>query len=254
MSENVSEIKGDLKEFNHEDFQDIQGLSKSSDELSEIKHTYSKTNDKYYDKFNRENFINKFKNNHTWCSLFCDLDHFQKINKQYTCEVGNQILIELENLIKKNCIFDKDELEIYEEFERYGGFERYGEKFIIFLIDIDLDLAHEIAEKIRSSVETHRINFNEIKPQSITLSIGVSGMNSSVKSYKDLLNHAEEACKTAKEYGRNQVVIWENEQISIRMYINYSDLYLKIYDNTYSFVYKPNDRKGSMYFFHSVIF
>ncbi|CAG8781241.1 31110_t:CDS:2, partial [Gigaspora margarita] len=76
-------------------------------------------------------------------------------------EAGNTVLIELENLIKKKCIFAKDEVEKYEEFERYGGFERYGEKFIIFLIDIDLDIAHKIAEKIRSSVETHLINFYE---------------------------------------------------------------------------------------------
>ncbi|CAG8523508.1 5638_t:CDS:2 [Dentiscutata heterogama] len=219
-NEFVSEIKeGDLEEFNDENFQDIQGLSDISDELSDNKGTHLKTDDKYYNILNREIFINKFKKTKNWCSLFCDLDHFQKINKQYSCETGDHVLEELSNLIKNNHISDKD------EFDKCGG------KFIIFLIDINLDLAHEIAEEIRSSVETYPFIFNEENLPSITLSIGVSGMNSSVNSCKDLLNHAVEACKTAKEYGRNRVVIWENEQISIN-----------IDDSTVQFLYESAEK------------
>ncbi|CAG8446446.1 16013_t:CDS:2, partial [Dentiscutata heterogama] len=71
-----------------------------------------------------------------------------------------------------------------------------------------LQSAYEIAKEIRSA---YLFNFKEKKLQSITLSIGVSAVNSSVKASNDLLIHAKEACIKAKEYDHNQVVIWENE-------------------------------------------
>ncbi|CAG8562524.1 11031_t:CDS:2, partial [Dentiscutata erythropus] len=41
--------------------------------------------------------------------------------------------------------------------------------------------------------------------------IGVSEMNSSVKTCNNLLLHADNVLKKAKEYGCNQVIIWSNE-------------------------------------------
>ncbi|RIB20791.1 hypothetical protein C2G38_2178367 [Gigaspora rosea] len=73
----------------------------------------------------------------------------------------------------------------------------------ILLYDTNVKSAYEIAEKIRASVEAHSFVFNEKKLQ-VTLSIGVSGMNSSVEISTNLLNHAEEACRKAKKCGRNR--------------------------------------------------
>ncbi|CAG8778804.1 4457_t:CDS:1, partial [Cetraspora pellucida] len=71
-------------------------------------------------------------------------------------------------------------------------------------------MASEIAEEIRVSVEAHSFTYRE-KKLPVTLSIGVTGMDPSVETYNNLLNHADEASKKAKEYGRNKVEIWENE-------------------------------------------
>ncbi|CAG8536656.1 22870_t:CDS:2 [Cetraspora pellucida] len=136
--------------------------------------------------------------------LFCDLDHFGKINKNYGYEAGDYILIELSKFIQNKYIRDKD------IFSRYSG-----EEFTILLINTNIKLAYNIAKEIRSSIETYPFIFKGKRLPSITLSIGVSEVNSSVKKSEDLLNHAEEACRKAKEYGRNRVIIWENEQISI---------------------------------------
>ncbi|CAG8572898.1 4091_t:CDS:2 [Cetraspora pellucida] len=135
--------------------------------------------------------------------LTCDLDYFGKINKNYGHEAGDYVLIELSKLIQNKYGYKNI-------FTRYGG-----EKFAILLINTNLESAYVTAKEIRSSIETNPFTFKDKNLPSITFSIGVSGVNSLVKKPKDLLNHAEEACKKAREYGRNRVIIWENEQISI---------------------------------------
>ncbi|RIB20799.1 kinase-like domain-containing protein [Gigaspora rosea] len=157
----------------------------------------------YNAEYLQNNLANEFENSQNWCLLFCDFDNFKKINENYSRAAGDHVLAEFSKLIQNKYIYDKD------IFARYGD-----DKFIILLIDAKLALAYEIAQEIRPSVDTYQFNHNEIKLQSITLSIGVSGMNSSVKNFNDLLDHAKKACKNAKEYGRNQIVIWENEPMT----------------------------------------
>ncbi|RIB15430.1 nucleotide cyclase [Gigaspora rosea] len=137
--------------------------------------------------------------------MVCDSDYFGKINKNNGHEARDYILVELSKLIQNECR-DKNVFARYE-----------GEKFAILLINTNLKLAYGVAEKIRSSIETYQFIVNDEILPTITFRIGISEVNSSVKKSKDLLNHAEEACRKAKEYGRNRIVMWENEQISTRM-------------------------------------
>ncbi|KAF0465727.1 GGDEF domain-containing protein [Gigaspora margarita] len=159
----------------------------------------------YNNEYFHESLKKEFnKNKKELCVLFFDLDFFGKINKQYSHDAGNYVLKELSKLIQNGYVRDND------IFARYGG-----EEFTVLLNNSVLKTAYETAKKIRSSVEAYPFIY-EGKNLKITLSMGVSGMNSSVKEFEDLLNHAEEACRKAKEYGRNRVIIWENEQISIK--------------------------------------
>ncbi|CAG8509992.1 13233_t:CDS:2, partial [Cetraspora pellucida] len=165
----------------------------------------------YNNKYLMKSLNEEFENNKNSQSkqelsvLFCDLDHFGKVNKEHGHEAGDNVLIKFSELIQNEYVRDNV------IFSRYGG-----EEFTILLIDTNLESACKIAKEIRTSVEQYQFKYNEDKLLSITLSIGVSGMNSSIKKSKDLLYHAEEACRIAKKYGRNRVVIWENEQVSIR--------------------------------------
>ncbi|KAF0488995.1 kinase-like protein [Gigaspora margarita] len=187
----------DIIKMGHSTFQYLStGNPNLIDQLTQV----------YNTEYLQNHIGNEFENSKNWCLLFCDFDHFKKVNEKYSHEAGNHVLVEFSKLIQNKYIYDKD------IFARYGD-----DKFIILLIDAKLTLAYEIAKEIRPSVGAYPFTHNEINLQSITLSIGVSGMNSSVKNFKDLLNHAEEACKKAKEYGRNQIVIWENEQISTQI-------------------------------------
>ncbi|RIB20796.1 hypothetical protein C2G38_2079900 [Gigaspora rosea] len=166
----------------------------------------------------RKSLENEFKNSKklSLSLLFFDLDQFETTN-EYTNEAANYVLMELSKLIQNKYVRDKD------TFARYGD----ANEFAILLIDTNVESAYEIANEIRCFVETYPFIFEEKKLPSITLNIGISEVNSSVKSSKDLLNHAKEACKRAKEYGRNQIVIWENDQISIqKVYLGFLNFFL----------------------------
>ncbi|CAG8706131.1 9364_t:CDS:2, partial [Cetraspora pellucida] len=128
--------------------------------------------------------------------LFFDLDHFKSINDQNNHIVGNYVLKELAILIQNNHVRSVD------IFARYGG-----DEFTILLKGTNISSASKIAEEIRSSVETHLFIYKKTELR-VTLSIGVSEMNSSVDTCGELLLQANKASKKAKEYGRNRVIRW----------------------------------------------
>ncbi|CAG8733302.1 3752_t:CDS:2, partial [Dentiscutata heterogama] len=182
----------------HSEFQYLP-IGEYKSRIDEPLSIYNKT---YFSKKLENVFKNSRKNKRDLSLLFFDLDHFKSINDQNDHSTGDYALKELANLIQKNHVRSED------IFARYGG-----DEFTILLKDADINLASKIAEEIRASVEGHPFIYNETQ-LSVTLSIGVSEMNSSVKTFDELLLYADNALKKAKEY-RNRVVIWNNELNSI---------------------------------------
>ncbi|CAG8519441.1 444_t:CDS:2, partial [Racocetra fulgida] len=148
----------------------------------------------YNNAYFRKSLENEFKNSQNLSLLFYNLDNLREINEQYSHEAGDYVLIELVKLIQNKYVRDKN------------IFARYNEdEFTILLIDTNIESADEVAKEIQSAVETNPFIFKEKKLPPITLSIGVSGVNSLVESSKDLLNHAEEACRKAKHYAHKKL-------------------------------------------------
>ncbi|CAG8602086.1 26385_t:CDS:2, partial [Dentiscutata erythropus] len=121
-------------------------------------------NTAYLRKSLENEFKNAKENKQNLSLLFFDLDHFGNINKNYSHEAGDYVLKESSKLIQNEYVRVED------IFARYGG-----EEFTILLNDTNKKLP-------------------------VTLSIGVSVMNSSVEASTDLLNHGEKACQKAKKW------------------------------------------------------
>ncbi|CAG8637061.1 8445_t:CDS:2 [Dentiscutata erythropus] len=190
--------KDDVISMGHSEFQYLP-IGEYKNRIDEPLLIYNKT---YFSKKLENVFKNSKENKRDLSLLFFDLDHFKSINDQNDHLTGDYALKELANLIQKNHVRSED------IFARYGG-----DEFTILLKDADINLASKIAEEIRASVEGHPFIYNETQ-LSVTLSIGVSEMNSSVKTFDELLLYADNASKKAKEY-RNRVVIWNNGLNSI---------------------------------------
>ena len=133
---------------------------------------------------------------HTDFSLvFFDLDHFKKINDTYGHEAGDYVLKELTNLVRGGYLRPKD------VFARYGG-----EEFVVLLGNTNAQQAATLAENMRAAVETHAFIY-EGKRLPITTSIGVAELRSDVESAHTLIKVADKALYSAKEGGRNRVVV-----------------------------------------------
>ena len=138
--------------------------------------------------------------------LFIDVDFFKNVNDRYGHQVGDAVLIRLVTLMS-------DQVRSSDIVARYGG-----EEFAIILPDTGLQVAHEVAERIRSSVEQQTLIFDE-RTLTITVSIGMASLSQikyhAISQNKELpenleqliLEKADEALYQAKQTGRNQVVI-----------------------------------------------
>jgi len=124
----------------------------------------------------------------TFSFMMIDIDFFKVVNDTYGHLVGDDVLVQMSNLIK-NHIRESD------VFARWGG-----EEFVLLLPHVGMEKAEVIANHLRAKIEVEY--FPEIN--NITCSFGVT-------SYKDgdcvdsITKRADIALYEAKEGGRNTV-------------------------------------------------
>ena len=167
-------------------------------------------NRRYFDERLKHEIDRSVRNKTDLVCLFIDIDFFKKINDNYGHQVGDIVLIKLVTLMR-------DQVRSSDIVARYGG-----EEFAIILPDTGIQLAHEVAERIRSEVENQKLEIND-HTLGITVSIGLASL-SQIRHQegiqqkdqpqkitdsldKILLGKADEALYQAKQTGRNQVVI-----------------------------------------------
>ena len=125
--------------------------------------------------------------------MMVDIDHFKLINDNHGHSVGDKVLQEVATCLQNNCR-EQDMV------CRYGG-----EEFSILLPNTSMDVAAEVAEGLRKSLE--QLQLDQV---AITTSVGVSDMTQSPESPLDMLEQADDCLYVAKRNGRNQVVRHDN--------------------------------------------
>jgi diguanylate cyclase (GGDEF)-like protein len=120
--------------------------------------------------------------------ILIDIDNFKAINDTYGHQVGDDVIIQVANIIQRN-------IRGTDVGARWGG-----EELAIYLPNIPLHAGVYIAERLVKTVE------ESSKPQ-ITISCGVSYWNKDKKdSVKYLFKRADEALYLAKRTGKNKVI------------------------------------------------
>lgn len=122
-----------------------------------------------------------------------DLDHFKEINDQHGHNVGDQVLIEIAQLIGTS-------IREVDEFCRWGG-----EEFMVLLTQTSLKDCVGWAERLRKEIEAYTVNY-EGKAIQVTCSIGVISENYEKIEINKLLKEVDHVLYKAKESGRNIVV------------------------------------------------
>jgi diguanylate cyclase (GGDEF)-like protein len=144
--------------------------------------------------------------------LFIDIDRFSLINELEGFETGDRLLVEIVSIIRKQSA--KNDL-----FARIGS-----DEFCLFLENRTFEEIKKIAEKIRKRVYEYRFFTGDVC-YSISLSIGISGLNESLAVYhpSELISRARQACNMAKKKGRN--MIWKYNENDTAVQERHRDIY-----------------------------
>lgn len=138
-------------------------------------------------------FLDKAVHNKCHCGsnfsfLMIDIDNFKSINDQYGHLFGDQVIKSVANKLE---VLTRD----IDVVCRYGG-----EEFVVILCHADLDIAIQIAERIRVEVEEEKFE----NKAGVTVSIGVSLYQR--QDAISLIKEADDKLYMAKNSGKNKVV------------------------------------------------
>jgi diguanylate cyclase (GGDEF)-like protein len=126
--------------------------------------------------------------------IMLDVDNFKDFNDTYGHESGDSVLRGISSIIMKNI--RSSDIGV-----RYGG-----EEFIIVLSNTDSMTAFEIAERIRTVIETNYIGIASGKKKNITASFGIATYDTgNAGSLDELIARADAAMYEAKREGKNRI-------------------------------------------------
>ena len=138
---------------------------------------------------------------HLLCYL--DLDQFKLVNDTCGHRAGDVLLKQLSSLLKP-VLRQGDTL------ARLGG-----DEFGVLLSHCPIEKGLEIAEALRKTVTAFRFSW-EGQVFSVGVSIGVVSITEASGSLDEVLSHADAACYTAKDLGRNQVHQFQPEDDDVQ--------------------------------------
>lgn len=126
--------------------------------------------------------------------IMIDIDHFKSVNDTYGHDAGDAVLKDVANAMKAK-LRDSDTV------CRLGG-----EEFVVICPGCDQQGAAHVAERLRVAVEETRTTFGEYD-KNVTISVGVAERTPAMVEPDALLKAADVAVYSAKDAGRNQVVL-----------------------------------------------
>lgn len=167
-----------------------------AEELAITDHLTQLYNHRYFEQ-RLEKMLHEFHSLSTLTVLMIDIDYFKEINDKYGHLVGNQVLIEVGDLLRHE-VREKDVV------ARYGG-----EEFALLLPGVDCKRAKQVAERIRRAVEEHIFARDKGLELHLTVSIGIATWPQDARDRTELLSRADAALYRAKSTGRNTVCAYQ---------------------------------------------
>ncbi|MCQ6274407.1 GGDEF domain-containing protein [Bacillus sp. V3B] len=121
--------------------------------------------------------------------IMIDIDNFKSINDTYGHQIGDEVIVQVANIIQAN-------IRGTDIGARWGG-----EELAIYLPRVSLETGVQIANRLVTKV-------SESSNPRVTISCGVSHWKKEENdNYKSVFKRADKALYTAKETGKNRVVV-----------------------------------------------
>ena len=128
--------------------------------------------------------------------MMLDLDHFKMVNDTYGHDAGDDVIKALAKALRQS-------VRASDMVIRFGG-----EEFLVVLVDSVGDPAHDVAEKIRTTIEGMEVTTAGTKIKK-TISVGMAEYPKDADTFWQTLKFADVALYQAKEQGRNRVIHFE---------------------------------------------
>lgn len=153
----------------------------------------------FFERFNQEVERSKRYQRPLSC-IIMDIDFFKHVNDSFGHLAGDQVLINIAQIVRKNC--RQSDLP-----GRYGG-----EELIVLLPETEAVGAMIIAERIREMIEQHRTTDGKGMVIGVTVSMGVASLNGmelrNIENNELIIQRADDALLQAKKYGRNRIELY----------------------------------------------
>lgn len=157
-------------------------------------------NQRFFQERLREEFRRAQRYDDPLSLILADLDHFKDINDRYGHQVGDQVLYDVAQTLRKST----RETDLV---ARYGG-----EEFAIILPKTHLSGSLTVAERVMKDLAGLKAGpSGSIR---VTTSLGLSGYpNRSVSTVEQLLSTADQALYRAKREGRNRICLHQQRSV-----------------------------------------
>ncbi|HEX9022468.1 MAG TPA: GGDEF domain-containing protein [Geobacteraceae bacterium] len=142
-----------------------------------------------------QEFSRAHRHQRTFSVILADIDEFKKVNDAHGFNLGDEVLVEVANVLK-SCIRSEDAC------ARWGG-----EQFLLLLPETALEGAEAVAQKICQTVAMTEFRVNKPGVR-ITMSLGVGNYVHGQTTFETIAR-AEQALAQAKESGKNRYSVAE---------------------------------------------
>ncbi len=126
------------------------------------------------------------------CLIMTDIDDFKSINDTYGHDCGDEVLITIANIISNN-VRENDSV------CRWGGEE------ILILLQVDIDTAKRVAERIREEIANRKKWYRDAHIR-VTITLGIAEYQDGL-NIRSLIDLADKNLYVGKNNGKNQVVV-----------------------------------------------
>ena len=195
----VAERTAELVRINNRLREEIEERKRIEKELQRLAMTDPLTgayNRRHFFELAQQEFDRSRRYNRKISMIIFDVDYLKQINDSYGHVVGDRVL-------QVTAQRFMDNLRQMDIFARYGG-----DEFVVLLPETNLEQAKLAAWRLHKVVSSEPVETLE-GPVHLRISMGVA-CSQDADGMETLLLNADQALYTAKESGRNQVVVFDN--------------------------------------------
>jgi len=174
---------------------ELEEANKELKRLSQTDRLTNLNNRGYWEECLLKEFQRQRRTHHISSLLIFDIDHFKRVNDGYGHAAGDEAILHLAKILRKNL----RETDIG---GRYGG-----EEYAVILTETDAEHAKIFAERVRRIVEASHVMYNGIEIK-FTISMGIAEYSDDYENHQNWIEAADSALYEAKQGGRNQVKLY----------------------------------------------